>query len=607
MEPAPSNTPNLGFFVRRIEVLGDGKEPAIIDFEDGLNIVTGPSDTGKSYVLQVLDYLLGSNEPPKEIKEAEGYDTFIGVFHSRKNNIDFRIQRNSTTKKVWFDGEVVSSKKENSLNKRLLDEINFENARAIKNKTGETRPISNRDLSHLSIVDETRISQETPPHISDNYTTQTFEKALVKRLLTDANYDTLDVVSKEKIEKAKVSMSILKELKEQFQSRLNDEVFSSLEDIKAMKETTERRLKVIAAEVETHIDTIGPQIANLKSKLKERQLLQAKLESFQSSTIRFQALDGQYLADMERLQNLVSFAKKHHKLPHQPCPVCGETISGNLKSSRTYQDSESDLGQALLADLEETKVLRQDLLSVMSNDQAEMKETEAQLEKTDQEINALYVNISHFYSEMIKPKSNDIQELVSDLERFTECQQISKQIDDYECRIEEQKTIINGQSDEYSPNLTIKEARTLTDNAIHILEKWGFDRAGIQFSDAEQDLTIDYSIRSSHGKGVRSLGCAAFLVALMKTCLDEKRPHYSFIAIDSPLASYKTAEPEANRKGMPHGIQNTLYAGFCDLPGQIIVFDNTEVPSGLHANVIKFSKKDTGRYGFFPRHSEKQG
>ena len=132
----------------------------------------------------------------------------------------------------------------------------------------------------------------------------------------------------------------------------------------------------------------------------------------------------------------------------------------------------------------ETKALRQDLLSVMDNEQRDMREVETQIENLDKEIDVLFATISQLHSEFIKPSIGNIRDIVSELEHFSECQLIANQIDDYEHRIEEQKTIINTQSDEYSPNLTIKEARTLTDNAIHILEKWDFDRAGIQFSDA---------------------------------------------------------------------------------------------------------------------------
>ena len=54
---------------------GPGKEPAEVTFRRGLNVIAGPSDTGKSFIAQCIDYALGSGDPPKEIPEAEGYSS----------------------------------------------------------------------------------------------------------------------------------------------------------------------------------------------------------------------------------------------------------------------------------------------------------------------------------------------------------------------------------------------------------------------------------------------------------------------------------------------------------------------------------------------------
>ncbi len=35
------------FHIERLIVTGNGKEPSILEFKEGLNIVCGPSDTGK--------------------------------------------------------------------------------------------------------------------------------------------------------------------------------------------------------------------------------------------------------------------------------------------------------------------------------------------------------------------------------------------------------------------------------------------------------------------------------------------------------------------------------------------------------------------------------
>ena len=63
-----------GFELRRLRVTGPGKADAVMTFERGLNVVSGPSDTGKSYLVEAIDFMLGGQTPPRQIPESVGYD-----------------------------------------------------------------------------------------------------------------------------------------------------------------------------------------------------------------------------------------------------------------------------------------------------------------------------------------------------------------------------------------------------------------------------------------------------------------------------------------------------------------------------------------------------
>ena len=41
-----------------LSFLGKNQDPAIIDFDAGLNVICGASDTGKSFVLEAIDFML---------------------------------------------------------------------------------------------------------------------------------------------------------------------------------------------------------------------------------------------------------------------------------------------------------------------------------------------------------------------------------------------------------------------------------------------------------------------------------------------------------------------------------------------------------------------
>ena len=62
-----------GIYFSKISVLGRNKPPAEINLTKGLNVIYGPSDTGKSYILECLNYVLGGKDEPKHIPQSEGY------------------------------------------------------------------------------------------------------------------------------------------------------------------------------------------------------------------------------------------------------------------------------------------------------------------------------------------------------------------------------------------------------------------------------------------------------------------------------------------------------------------------------------------------------
>ena len=62
-----------GFFIKRLELSGSAVEIKTIQFKKGLNVIFGSSDTGKTFIFQCINYMLGGSTPPKPIPESENY------------------------------------------------------------------------------------------------------------------------------------------------------------------------------------------------------------------------------------------------------------------------------------------------------------------------------------------------------------------------------------------------------------------------------------------------------------------------------------------------------------------------------------------------------
>ena len=66
------------FYIEKLMVSGGGHHTSVIDFKPGLNFILGPSNTGKSLVMDCLDYMFGftpkKNEPSKIVDNNNGYE-----------------------------------------------------------------------------------------------------------------------------------------------------------------------------------------------------------------------------------------------------------------------------------------------------------------------------------------------------------------------------------------------------------------------------------------------------------------------------------------------------------------------------------------------------
>src|SRR5688572_27537690 len=54
----------------------DGVLPdATVNFETGFNLIVGASDTGKTFIFDAIDFMLGARDPLRRIPEAAGYES----------------------------------------------------------------------------------------------------------------------------------------------------------------------------------------------------------------------------------------------------------------------------------------------------------------------------------------------------------------------------------------------------------------------------------------------------------------------------------------------------------------------------------------------------
>jgi len=83
-----------GLRIRHLTFRGLARPPALVSFDAGLNVVFGASNTGKSFIVDTIDFMLGGKGPLRDIPERVGYDRILLAIETIDGQ-EFTIQRST--------------------------------------------------------------------------------------------------------------------------------------------------------------------------------------------------------------------------------------------------------------------------------------------------------------------------------------------------------------------------------------------------------------------------------------------------------------------------------------------------------------------------------
>ncbi|UOK61381.1 AAA family ATPase [Paenibacillus sp. OVF10] len=88
-----------GFELRKLRIIGNDEKVSEVSFKSGLNVIAGPSNTGKTYIFECINFMLGGTELPEPIDEAKEYHTVQLEIISRNNQV-YTLERELTGEKL---------------------------------------------------------------------------------------------------------------------------------------------------------------------------------------------------------------------------------------------------------------------------------------------------------------------------------------------------------------------------------------------------------------------------------------------------------------------------------------------------------------------------
>lgn len=615
-----------GLRLRHLAFHGPDRERASVSFGPGLNVLYGASETGKSFIVEAIDFMLGGKPPLRDIPERVGFDRVLlgiettgGEKFTLGRSVDgggFRLYAGLHIDPPGEDiesrelGDYHNEKNPDNLSMFLLKQCELDGKHVRKNKQGATNSLSFRNIARLLIVTETEITQQRSPLSDGGIVTDTPNFATFKLLLTGVD-DSALVANKAKTgqdQSREAQLELLDQLLYEYRDRLKELTDNSdeLEDQLQRIDTSLSQHTTQLATTEEDFRRLADRRRDLRKRIEEGRDRRSEIAGLLE---RFSLLERHYSSDVERLQGIEEGGSLFGVLGQAPCPLCGAEPEHQRRDADCDGNIEGVV-QAARSEIAKIELLRRELAETVSGLHREAVAFDRRLPKMEEELKSLSEEVDRFISPKLARIRSTYSELADKRGHVREALSIFRTIQDIEgrrtkidARPEEKKETAVSEGD-----LPSAVAESFAQQVEMILKKWHFpDTDRVYFDAKTRDLIIAGKPRGARGKGLRAITHAAFTVGLLDYCKTKSTPHPGFIVLDSPLLAYR--EPEGTEDDLSGtDLKEKFYDYLLNMPDdrQVIIIENIDPPPAIVSlpQVVMFSKNpNSGRYGFFPRDS----
>ncbi len=607
-----------GFKLIRLSLTGQGLKEATISFSEGLNVICGPSDTGKTFIVQCIDFIFGAKTPPKTIPEAKGYESISLVISTWESPEELKLTRSMKGGDLMLFEEGKPSRKLSEthdaknvdcVSRFLLGLTGLDGKRVRKNQKGETNSFSFRDLARLVVVDEEEVIGKRSPYLSGQYIKKTKERSVFRLLLAGVDDSSIIAIKDSKISKARneAKVEVIQELLNESIKEL-DEMGLQLDEsaVKQANEDVSTELEEVKADISAEQDAISALERKRSSLWESHKRAQSKIAVLSELHTRFGLLSDQYRSDLARLDAISEAGVRLDQMPEEICPVCG-ALPEYHRDKHILDPPPKELARSCATEALKIQALIEDLSETNRSNDFKIKA------KTEyaQRINAELIETNNTIKDELQPR---FQAVATKIRELTDKQLVFlRAIYLYES-VEGFRNLLGMLAKEKPQKLdkdaftnhSASEAEIFCKEVEAVLREWTFpDLDRVTFSESDDDIIISGQERASHGKGIRAITHTAFKLGLLRFCQNQSMPHPGFLIVDSPLVVYRQADPDPADKDFPTDVKEAFYRSLSAAVGiQVIVCENDEPPADLNANVIHFTKTNEGRYGFIPRVGE---
>lgn len=619
-----------GIRLRHLTFTGSNIEPAELEFADGLNIVYGASDTGKSFASAAILFMIGAHKSLPEIDELVPYDAVwlgfslpdgrdVTLYRATRGG-NFKLYAGLIRDGSSTTGTALSqkhdAKRTNTVSHLLLNAIGLTGKQIVRDADGTKNTLSISLLSPYAVVSEEDImAKRSPVLVSGNPTERTFEQNLFKLLITGIDDAAAVTVPKEKERKAakEAKIELVDEMIAQLDSELGEDPPSEAET-KAQLERLNKSADGSLAHLQAAQRQIDALVFERRNTTDRHNELQERATELDLTLQRFAKLQAVYDSDLQRLQSIEEGGYVLMAMAGMDCPVCGAPPDAQKHDHATEEISMAKI--AATAEARKIEREQRELAHVVTSLEAE----NGGLLKTIANL-ALGIETLNSEIENARPLEASLRE---SYETYTSKRaEVSEVLDLYQRRaklvarrteIDTQPIKREGPAAPVGPDATT--AFDFGETVKAVLTAWRFPKADkVQFDREANDITVGGKRRGANGKGVRAVLHAAFSVAVIIYCIENRLPHPGFLVLDTPLLTYR--EPLTSKHGelsedeeelKATNLAEHFYKHLASLKDdvQIIVIENADPPIAVSdlARIEAFTGLDgNGRFGLLRRQS----
>jgi uncharacterized small protein (DUF1192 family) len=585
-----------GFYIKKLEVLGDTVKPSIIEFTKGLNVIYGASDTGKTFIYECINYMLGDSKVPKiTIEEAKGYthcileiETFKGKNHLLTRCFNSEEITVNTEKEPLNAG---NRGKKKSISDFLLTLCNIKNKNKnikIKSAKGKTKELYFKYLKKIFVVDEVKIIDTQSPILSGQNSEKVFDANLFKFILTGEDDSNLVVL-----------LTKDETIERNSQVALYNEIIESLdkEVIEDDSTTIDNKIKELDEEIKVFEKKYAISNQEFQEDDREKNALFKKIQENENELIgitevlqRGDILQRQYESDISRLKASKEAGYAFDLFSITTCPVCNnEVSSSNIMNYQNFLTSAKYELKKIILLMEELKESQ----NIFFNDKTELSK---KLVSQNKEYDKLLEKFESDFNLKLKEISFKIKEFSQKRESLLRIQILQEKLNDY---IEKKDEIVGELQEDKEKSkpqnvLSTERLSEIVKLIKEILIDINFDYSTeVGFSDKELDFTFGEKRRKDFGKGYRAILYAVFIISMLKY-LKTKKCQIGFAIIDTPLNPYK---PDDKDDGgvVGENLANNFYRYLAEniKDEQVILIENTDIPNDI-VDKVKYHKFSKG-------------